>query len=40
MTRSRQSARKDGVWCIPDETTIERIMLQGFQIQLLPVSAG
>ena len=40
MTQSRQSARKVGVWRMPDETTIERIMLQVFQIQLLPVSAG
>ena len=35
MTQSRQSARKVGDWRMPDETTIERIMLQGLQIQLL-----
>ena len=40
MTQSRQSACKVGVWRTPDETTIERIMLQGLQIQLLPVSVG
>ena len=40
MTQLRQSARKVGVWRTPDETTIEHIMLQGLQIQLLPVSAG
>ena len=34
MTQSRQSAQKVGVWRTPDETTIERIMLQGLQIQL------
>ena len=38
--RGVQSARKVGVWHTPEETTIERIMLQGLQIQLLPVSAG
>ena len=40
MTQSRQSAREVGIWHTPDETTIEYIMLQGLQIQLLPVSAG
>ena len=34
MTQTRQSAQKVGVWRTPDETTIERIMLQGLQIQL------
>ena len=40
MTQSRQSPHKVGVGCTPDETNIERIMLQGLQIQLLPLSAG
>ena len=40
MTQSCQLARKVGVWRTPDETIIECIILQGLQIQLLPLSAG